>query len=94
MNNHLIAIALLVEIESLREETERLRAEAKKQIVPEEWNGLVDENVELRNQRNALANALWSAEDQWGEDYLWAKWELSKHLTDELKDELKKEIVQ
>lgn len=32
-------------------------------------------------ERDALAEALWSAEDQWGDDYLWDKWELSKPLT-------------
>ena len=44
--------------------------------------------VEVEKQRDALADALWSAEDQWGDDYLWEKWGLSKHLTKELKDEL------
>ena len=28
-----------------------------------------------------LAGDLWSAEDQWGSDYLWTKWNLSRLLT-------------
>ena len=45
----------------------------------------------MRDERDALANDLWSAEDQWGDDYLWKKWGLSKHLTPELKDHLNRE---
>ena len=44
----------------------------------------------LRKQRNELANNLWSAEDQWGDDYLWTKWKLSQHLTEALKKEISK----
>ena len=46
----------------------------------------------MTEQRNALADALWSAEDQWGGDYLWKKWGLSRHLTKDLKDLLGKAI--
>ena len=41
-----------------------------------------------RAERDALADALWCAEDQWGEDYLWSKWGLSKALTAERKQAL------
>jgi hypothetical protein len=51
---------------------------------------IVDLVPELIKQRNDIANCLWSAEDQWGEDYLWTKWELSRALTDEMKDEIRK----
>lgn len=41
-----------------------------------------------RKKVRELAAALWCAEDQWGDEYLWQKWGLSKLLTDELKSEL------
>jgi hypothetical protein len=50
--------------------------------------GLLDEIEALRKQRNELASDLWHAEDQWGDDYLWKKWNLSEHLTEELKKAL------
>lgn len=45
---------------------------------------------ELEAHRNKLADSLWCAEDQWGDDYLWNKWNLSEHLTEELKKDLRK----
>ena len=46
------------------------------------------EIMALKAERDGLAAALWSAEDQWGDDYLWKKWGLSKTLTQERKDAL------
>jgi hypothetical protein len=54
----------------------------------DEIRKLKEDLDKMRLQRNALANALWCAEDQWGDDSLWKKWELSEHLTEELKKEL------
>lgn len=42
---------------------------------------LTAELAATRAERDALADALWCAEDQWGEDYLWEKWGLSKALS-------------
>jgi hypothetical protein len=42
---------------------------------------LLAELVATRTERDSLADALWAAEDQWGDDYLWDKWDLSKPLT-------------
>jgi hypothetical protein len=55
-----------------------------------ELKRLTDENEALREHRNDLAIDLWSAEDQWGDDYLWSKWKLSLHLTEALKKEINK----
>ena len=44
------------------------------------------ELAKTAQERDELANALWSAEDQWGDDYLWDKWNLSKALTKERKE--------
>ena len=54
----------------------------------EKADKLQGEIVRLTIQRDNLAHALWSAEDQWGSEHLWEKWGLSKHLTPELKQEL------
>ena len=44
------------------------------------------ELAKTAQERDELANALWSAEDQWGDDYLWDRWNLSKALTKERKE--------
>lgn len=49
---------------------------------------LTYELTATRTERDALADALWCAEDQWGNDYLWSKWGLSKALTQGRKDAL------
>lgn len=46
----------------------------------------------LIKQRDALADSLWAAEDQWGDDFLWQKRRLSDPLTRALKDELTKKV--
>ena len=46
------------------------------------------ELAKASQERDELADALWSAEDQWGDDYLREKWNLSKALTKERKETL------
>ena len=53
-----------------------------------ERDALKAELAKCKAERDAFASDLWSAEDQWGTDYLWKKWDLSKHLTDEVKKSL------
>jgi len=53
-----------------------------------ETNEQMNSPAKLRIFIRGIANDLWCAEDQWGDDYLWKKWDLSKHLTEELKLEL------
>jgi hypothetical protein len=48
--------------------------------------------AELERERNEIASDLWCAEDQWGDDYLWKKWELSRHLTDAIKESVQKQF--
>lgn len=42
-----------------------------------------------RDKAAGLGSALWGAEGQWGDDYIWKKYGFSDELTDQVKDEIK-----
>jgi hypothetical protein len=83
-------------VESPEAEWDRMVAMVKTEIgngeklheVTKERDALKLELAKVKEERDALASDLWCAEDQWGTDYLWKKWKLSRLLTDELKQRL------
>lgn len=44
-----------------------------------------EEMARITKERDEALKDLWCAEDQWGEDWLWQKWGLSRLLTEEWK---------